>query len=81
MTRMLRLTSVLVLAAFALAACDDDDDNDTAGGGGGGGGGGPQDQFGATFAQAFNADPNSEPIDPQPGDAGPLSLTDEPVDF
>lgn len=74
MTRMLRLTSVLVLAAAALAACDDDD-NDNAGGGA------PQDQFGSAFAQAFEADANADPIDPEPGDAGELSLTADPVNF
>jgi hypothetical protein len=76
MTRKLKLTSVLVLAAFALAACDDNDNDD-----GDANGGDPQDQFGSTFSTAFNADANDEPIDLEPGDAGALSPTKDPVDF
>lgn len=77
MGKMIRLAAVLTVAAFALAACDDDDNgNDN-----GSAGGDPQDEFGATFAGAFDADANDAPIDPQPGDAGKLSLTDDPVDF
>lgn len=77
MTRMLKLTSVLVLAAFALAACDDNDDDDD----GAANGGDLQDQFGSTFSTAFNADANDEPIDPDGGDLEGASLTDDPVDF
>ena len=74
--KTIRLAPVLLLAAFALAACNDDEDS-----AGGGGGGDPQDQFGSAFAQAFDADANDEPVDPEPGDAGELSLTADPVDF
>lgn len=70
----LRLASILVLAAFGLAACnDDDDDNNTSER--------PQDQFGSTFSAAFAADENDDPIDPDDGDAGDLSLTGDPIDF
>lgn len=69
-------------ALLSLAACGD-------GGGGGGGdddddGGGPgsiQSQFGGTFEGAFNANVNSDPIDPQPGDLPAVSLTADPIDF
>lgn len=82
MTRILKLTSVLVLSAFVLAACDDDDNNnDNDNDNGADIGGDPQDQFGSTFSTAFDADENDEPIDPQPGDIAEVSKTDDPVDF
>ncbi len=62
--------------AFALAACDSD----------GGGGGGDQarnleDNFGAGFAAAFNADANDEPIDPSRDDIIAVDPTADPIDF
>lgn len=68
-------------ALFALAGCSS--------GGGGGDDDGPvtpvaaQDQFGQTFASAFKTDANAAagPIDPQPGDLPPVSLTTDPVNF
>lgn len=85
MIAKLRITSIVLLAALTLAACNDDDGDDDNGNGNGGGNGGevsgdPQDQFGSTFADAFNADANDEPIDPVAGDAGGPSLTDDPED-
>ncbi len=77
MGKMTRLAAVLAVAAFALAACNDDDD----GGGGGNSGGDPQDEIGATFADAFDAAAADDPIDPEPGDAGEDTLTDDPIDF
>ena len=78
MGKMTRLAAVLAVAAFALAACNDDDDG---GGGGGNAGGDPQDEIGATFADAFDAAAADDPIDPEPGDAGEDTLTDDPIDF
>lgn len=69
MSRIFTLSSVLVLAAFGLAGCNDEEDGVSG------------DRFGSTFVQAFNADANDTPINPEPGDAGRLSLTDEPIDF
>lgn len=76
MIRMLRLSSVLVLVAFALSACDDDD-NDK----GGGAELDPQERFGSAFAKAFNAGGDAEPIDPTRDDLDPVSFTDDPIDF
>lgn len=63
-------------ALLALAACGNGD-----GGGGDDGSDAIQDQFGPTFSAAFNANANAEPIDPQPGDLPPVSLTTDPIDF
>lgn len=66
-------------ALLSIAACS--------GGGDGGGGNGNQgsntiqDKFGSTFANAFNANANAEPIDPKPGDLPAVSLTTDPIDF
>lgn len=38
-----------------------------------------EDQFGANFGVAYRNNPNTEAMDPKPGDIGPLSLTTEPV--
>ncbi len=76
MVAKLRLPAVLVMAALVLTACGDDDDDDD-----NGGQAGVEQQFGDKFADAFNADPNDEPIDPMPGDIIPISFTDDPVDF
>lgn len=64
-------------AATALAAGGCEDGNNLVGGGALA----PQDNFGATFATAFNADATAEPINPQPGDLPPVDLTAEPVNF
>lgn len=37
-------------------------------------------RFGAKFATAFNASPNSDPIDPAVGDIIALSLTTDPLE-
>lgn len=75
MIRMLRLSSVLVPAALALAACDDAGADD-----------GEaelqiQERFGGAFAAAFNADENAEPINPTSDTLPPVSFTTDPVDF
>lgn len=74
MANVIRLAAILSVSALMLAACDDSDN-------GGSANGDPQDEFGATFAQAFNADGTDDAIDPALGDAGELSLTDDPVNF
>lgn len=38
-----------------------------------------EDQFGQKFAKAYRAPANSEPADVRDGDAGAVSLRDEPV--
>ena len=77
MKRTLKVSSVVVLAAFVLTACngDDGDGDDTSTSAA------PQDQFGTTFSKAFAADETAAPIDPKSGDAGKLDLTGEPIDF
>ena len=64
-------------ALLTIAACS--------GGGGDGGGdnvpGTIQEKFGSTFAKAFNANANAEPIDPKPGDLPAVSLTTDPIAF
>lgn len=72
----LRLAALLGGGALLLAACDGSDS-----GGGSAAGGDPQDAFGATFAQAFDASRTDEAVVTEAGDAGDLSLTDDPVDF
>lgn len=65
-------------AVFLLSACDSS----------GGGGGGRddkaknvEDNFGGGFAAAFNADANSEPIDPTRDDIIAVDVTADPIDF
>lgn len=72
---------LVATAAFVLTACDNN-------GGGGDNGGNdddqarnPQDNFGAGFAAAFNADANSEPVDPKRDDIIAVNATGDPVDF
>ena len=75
MKRLIKAPLVLILLALPLAGCGDDGDDE------GADGRDPQERFGGTFASAFNADEGADPIDPEPGDAGTLSLVDDPVDF
>lgn len=81
------------LLAFALVACMSLSACDGSGDGDGGGdlsnpGGGPVDdggdlpsQFGGRFADIFNQPATADPVDVQPGDAGVLDFTTDPVEF
>ena len=40
-----------------------------------------QDQFGAGFANAFNAADTDEPVEPVAGDIIALDATEDPIDF
>ena len=69
------MTGTKLIAAFAallaLAACGDDGDNDRA----------DDTPFGSTFEQAFDQDPNDEPIEIE-GDAGlTVDPTADPIDI
>lgn len=70
---------LVVTAAFVLTACD------SSGGGGGKDDGDSaknlEDNFGAGFATAFNADANAEPIDPSRDDLIAVDPTADPIDF
>ena len=83
MSKSLLIKCLVGGALLGLAACSGSDGGGNANNGGGGGGNTPQSQFGATFAAVFATDPNDPagPIDPQPGDLPPLSLTTDPIDF
>lgn len=77
MKRTLRTSSIVIMACLALAACNDDDGDD-----------GEQDsrselerQFGPTFAAAFNADEDAEPLDETRDGFVSVSSTDDPVEF
>ncbi len=78
MQKHLLIKLAIGAALLGVAGCGGDDDNNN------GGGGGPvaiQQQFGQTFAMAFNASGNADPIDPQPGDLPAVSFTTDPIDF
>ncbi|CAN5729192.1 hypothetical protein BH23PSE1_BH23PSE1_15530 [soil metagenome] len=75
MKPMFRASAALLLLTMPLAACFEDSrsaEREPQQ---------PQDQFGSTFAAAFNASESDEPINPRPGDAGELSRTTDPIDF
>jgi len=80
-----------ILCAFALVACLGlsacDGDGDGAGDlqnqfdGDGDGAGDLQNQFGGRFAEIFNQPATADPVDVQPGDAGVLDFTADPILF
>lgn len=74
MKRALRSSVLVALPALALAACG-------GGGDGDGSNAGAEQNFGSTFASAFRADSEADPIDPQQGDLPDVSFTTDPVDF
>lgn len=71
-------------AVIALAACGDNDNDVTITPPPGGGGGGDpvafEDNFGAGFATAFQADANDDPIDPMAGDIVDIDPTADPLE-
>lgn len=79
MTKLMRNAAFLALLAGGLAACGNNNDTPAPG---------PvvtppaakvEDAFGANFAAAYRADPNSIAKDPVPGDIIPLDLTKDAV--
>ena len=80
MSKSFRNIAIVALLAGTLSACGSDNNSSNPGG--------PvvappaakvEDAFGANFAAAFRADPNSIAKDPVPGDIIPLDLTKDPV--
>ena len=80
MSKSFRNITFVVLLAGTLSACGSDNNTSDPGG--------PvvappaakvEDGFGANFATAFRADPNSIAKDPVAGDIIPLDLTKDPV--
>ena len=69
-----RLVAIMLvgLSLIGLAACNDDNKNNN--------NGSVKGSTSARFSALFKASPDSEPADIQEGDAGAISLTNEPND-